>query len=134
MRNGVLHRIGAGVVMLAGLVASPAESWAQERPPEEPTCRAEVAAESIPVHPDLFEVRVTFTERIGERIAALFQEESRVTVVEIERDQEQPRSVRLTLNTSEAVAGEWTLVLEGEEGRCKGEARIRQIETRRSLR
>lgn len=132
MRNGMLHRAGAGVVLLAGLVAT-AEAWAQERPSEEPTCSAEIAAESIPVHPDLFEVRVTFTERIGERIAALFQEESRVTVVEIERDLEQPRSVRLTLNTSEAVVGEWTLVLEGEEGRCEGEARVRPIETRRSL-
>lgn len=128
MWDRMKNRIGVGVAMAAGLVLSATAVQAQEAPAEAQECRVEVSADAIPVHPDLFEVHATYTESIGDRVAALFQEESQVEVVRVESNEDDPLVVRLTLDTSEAIEGEWSLVLEGEEGQCRGQFKVEETE------
>lgn len=129
-----MRSIRAGRVVLSatvwlGLVAIAAPAQARQSSPESKECNVEVAAEAIPVHPDLFEVRATFSAALGERIVALLDKESRVRVAAVEPDPDHPRSVRLTLDTSEAVVGDWTLVLESDTGVCRGAFRVARIPT-----
>ncbi|HYV95931.1 MAG TPA: hypothetical protein VE967_00600 [Gemmatimonadaceae bacterium] len=67
------------------------------------------------------EVLVKYTEPLGENPEASFPAQSRVEVVSVKHaDGDEPRSMRLVLSTSNAVAGQWRLTLWGDLDTCTG--------------
>lgn len=117
--RGVNHRVGLGLAIALGLLAAATNVQAQDPEPEQAmACEVEVA-EAVSVSEEPVVLEASYTEAIGEALSAVLQEESGVQLVSAEPGAEE-QSVRLTLDTSQAVSGEWTVSLMGESGECTG--------------
>jgi hypothetical protein len=68
-------------------------------------------------------LQATTTSAVGDSISASFPAESKITVVGV-KPGAAPNSLELTLNTSQAVPGEWTIALKGSSGECTGKLKI----------
>lgn len=88
-------------------------------------CQVKLESEAVPVSTDPVVLRAVYSLEIGEELVAELQEGSGVKVVKVERESEEPLAIKLTLDTSEAASGEWTLALAGENGRCTGKVTVR---------
>lgn len=88
-------------------------------------CQVKLESEAVPVSTDPVVLRAVYSLAIGEELVAELQEGSGVKVVKVERESEEPLAIKLTLDTSEAASGEWTLALAGENGRCTGKVTVR---------
>jgi len=121
--RGVSKAAGVGLVL--GVVVA-ATAATPDRPPVVPAldCDLTVEAESVPVRPDSVVLRMVYSEPIGEELVAQLQEESGVKVVKVERESTEPLAVKVTLDTSQAKAGEWDISLKGEGGECKGKVKV----------
>lgn len=83
------------------------------------------AGEPIPIQDEPVITSVRHSEALEGRVSAGFPEESRIAVVAAAPVEGEPMTVRLTLRTSEAVAGEWDLTLQGDTGgECTGKVRV----------
>jgi len=121
--RGVSKAAGTGLVMavvFAAAAATPGRTVVV--PPSD--CEITVDAESVPVRPDSVVLRLVYSEAIGEELVAQLEEESGVKVVKVERESTEPLAVKVTLNTSEAKAGEWNISLKGETGECRGKVKV----------
>jgi hypothetical protein len=121
--RGVSKAAGVGLVLgvaFAAFAATP------DRPVVVPAldCELTVQAESVPVRPDSVVLRMIYSEPIGDELVAQLEEESGVKVVKVERESTEPLAVKVTLDTSQAKAGEWNISLKGEGGECKGTVKV----------
>ena len=133
--------IGAGILFALCAVASPA--WAQSPQPTPPNpkptqptiaaaqpapapaaCAAAVRGDAIPVSATPVAVDIAITQAIGDSIKAEFPAEAKVVVPRAAADPAAPQVVKLTLDTSAAAPGEWTILLKGTAGDCSGKVRI----------
>lgn len=121
--HGVSRAAGIGLVVAVVFATNAATT---DRAPVAPLseCEITVEAESVPVRPDSVVLRLVYSEPIGEELVAQLEEESGVRVVKVERESTEPLAVRVTLNTSEAKAGEWNISLKGENGECRGKVKV----------
>lgn len=127
MRKGSRKTVGFGLITTFALVGSAVAAQAQEPPEQE--CRITLDREEVSVRPSPVAIMGAFSEVIGDSIAAEFPEESGIEVVAAERTEgEDSRSVRLVLRTTEAVEGDWTLTVRGEQGACTGRITVRSAE------
>lgn len=115
-----MHRVGLGLAVALGLLGSATVVQAQDPVPEPTTGQCEVqVAEPVSVSEEPVVVEATISDTIGEALSAVLQEESGVQLVSAEAGAEEGQ-VSLTLDTSQAVSGEWTVSLMGESGECSG--------------
>jgi len=81
--------------------------------------------DAIPIQAEPVVVTLRYTQELEGALSARLPAESKVSVVSVARLDETPMAARLTLNTTEGVAGEWGLVLRGESGtECTGMLRV----------
>ena len=139
--------VGTGILFALCAVASPAQAQApQATGPVRPTspttqpapaaaqlspaaapnaCTAAVrGGDAIPVRATPVAVDAALTQAIGDSVKAEFSAESKVIVSRAAADPASPQVVKLTLDTSAAAPGEWTLLLKGTTGDCTGKVRI----------
>lgn len=118
--------------MGAALFAAVATVWLAPGVQADPRaeCVVTIDAEALPISAEPIAVKAKYTESVGEQVAAVFPEESGVEVVSLTHEgDDEGQAVRLTLNTSEAQAGEWQLTLRGDEGECRGTVLVVEAET-----
>jgi len=127
MRNRL--KIMGAVALSLPVLAVTTAAEAQQVPSETETCAIETTSKSIPVSTAPFVLQATLSEAIGDSVAVSFPEESRVRVVSVKRDEAEPLALHVTLNTSEAVAGEWAVAVVGEAGRCVGDVMVVAVDT-----
>lgn len=111
----------AGLSLALALFASPALLQAQEAPEE---CELQTDLTSVPVSAEPVSLIAVHSETLGEEISAAFAEESGVEVVSVEQDPDDELTLLLTLDTSEAEAGDWELAVESDVGRCAAEVEV----------
>jgi hypothetical protein len=129
MSNVISGRITAGIALAAAAaVAVTALDAQQDRSVLPFECELTIAAESLPISEEPFQVEARITEAVGDELVAEFAEESRVAVVSVAGAEDDPQAVRLTVNTQEAVPGEWPVVLRGDAGECTGTATVGPID------
>ena len=116
----------AGPVRAASPTAQSAPAVAQPAPAvaQPAVCTAAVRGGSIPVRPTPVAVDASITQAIGDSVKAEFPPESKVVVARAAADPATPQIVKLTLDTSAAAPGEWTMLLKGTTGDCTGKVRI----------
>lgn len=129
MRRESRNAAGLGLVTMLALVGSAVALQAQEPPEPAVECRVELDQQELPIRADPVSITAAYSEVIGELLAAELPEESGIEVVTAEQNEdEETLSVRLTLRTTEAVEGDWTLTVRGEDGACTGQIRVRAVE------
>lgn len=110
----------AGLSLAMAVFAGPALLQAQEAP----ECEVQTDLTSVPVSAEPVSLVAVYSEALGEEVSAAFAEESGVEVVSVEQDPEEELTLLLTLDTSEAEAGDWELALESDVGRCVAEVEV----------
>lgn len=116
--------IAAAVGMTALWGASEAEARAiTPTVPAAQPCTVTLDTDAVPVQNEPVEVQARLSAALGDSISAAFPAESRITVLNV--SQGQPNSVRLSLNTSSAEAGTYTITLRDAEGTaCSGPVQV----------
>jgi hypothetical protein len=128
MRKGISGRLAIGTAAAAilctatGLLARPSGS------PAPLECKVTMDGDPVTIRSEPLAVQARTTEAIGDTVSASIEPESRITVVGVARDGMDNQSVRLTLNTAQAVAGEFALTLKGERGECTGTIKVAAAE------
>lgn len=123
MAAGTKTRIGLGVglaVVLAGVTGL------QARPAPDLLvldCELAVGVERVAVQGEPVAVAVRHSVALGDSIAVSLPEESKVQVAGVARGEE-PQTLNLTLNTSEAVAGSYELTVGDGQTECRGTIRV----------
>ena len=135
--------IGAGLLFVLCAVALPARAQAPATGPARPNspatqpspaaaqpapaaaaCSAVVRGDAIPARATPVAVDAAISQAIGDSVRAEFPIESKVVVARAAADPATPQIVKLTLDTSAAAPGEWTILLRGTTGDCSGKVRI----------
>jgi hypothetical protein len=121
-----MHSPFSRSMVALGILAGSA--WAGSRIDAAPASMPHTACavsvdEPIPNHRDATEVIAKYTEPIGDSLSARFPEDAHVSVTRVKPGEEQLTAV-LTLNTLQAVEGEWALTLTGQSGECQGKVNI----------
>ena len=109
------------------VASQPAPATAQPAPAAAAApaaCTAAVRGDSIQILPTPVAVDAAITQAIGDSVKAEFPAESKIVVSAAATDPAAPQIVKLTLDTSAAAPGEWTLNLKGTAGGCNGKVRI----------
>jgi len=84
-------------------------------------CEVTAGVETVPVQAEPVQIPLRHSEAVGDSVTAAFPAESGIGVVSIGRDEgDEPMTLRLVANTSEAAAGVWELTIRGTEAECKG--------------
>lgn len=127
-------RFGGLLVLPLMVMASAAEAQevaaAQSAAAE---CVARVQPERVATQADPVVLRAVYSESIGKVLSALADDKSGIKVVEVKPVAEEMGGepmVSVQLDLSNAVAGEWTLSLQGESGKCTGKVVIQAAESR----
>lgn len=130
MTKPIRGRFAAGLVLAAATAATATALDARQQRVSLPLeCELTLDAETLPIRAEPFDVRAHFTQAVGDTLSVRFAEESRVTVVAVVRaSEEEPNALRVTVNTSEAQAGQWPVTLHGEAGECTGTATVAPVD------
>ncbi len=131
MRKAMLMGLSLSVAVVGLSSVASAQEPAPVPPPSPSalTCDIQLEPAAVPVRDEAVKLSVILSQAIGETLSARLDGNSGVQVVSVELlDEERAapaRAVSLTLNTARAVAGEWVLTLEGEDGRrCSGTVKV----------
>lgn len=124
-------------LVLPAVFAVTSVAGAQEAPaePSEEQCVAAVEAKALPVQAEPVELNMKLPATLGEKLSAIFAEESGVSVLEVvaapAAEGEEIRNVLLRLNTGAAQAGEWMVTVANDEGvRCVATVEVKGAESR----
>lgn len=121
MRKATQRSFGLGAAVALTMLLAGGLNAQEPIPDPAPLCEVTLDVERLPVSEEPVAVQATYTQEIGENVSAEFAPESQVSVVSVEHAEEDaPMTQRLTLNTAEAVEGEWQLILRGDGGECTG--------------
>ena len=150
MHKNLYSGVGAGVLFALCVVASPAQAQAPQaagpvkavsptaqpapvatqaaaataQPASAPAACTAAVRDSIPVRPTPVAVVAAITQAIGDSVRAEFPAESKIVASRAAADPASPQVVKLTLDTSAAAAGEWSMLLKGTTGDCTGKVRV----------
>jgi len=90
-----------------------------------PECEITIGVEKVPVQAEPVAVPVKLSAVVGEALTASLPEESKIRVLGVARaDGKDAQTFQVTLNTSEAVAGTYELVVRDGQTECKGRVQI----------
>ncbi|HEY4304576.1 MAG TPA: hypothetical protein VGM82_08925 [Gemmatimonadaceae bacterium] len=88
-------------------------------------CTVKFAVDSVPSSASPVVINASLSSAIGEGVAASFPAESAVNVVAVgPAAAGGANALQLTLNTSAAKTGEYTVALKGKTGECSGKLKI----------
>lgn len=113
-------------VLMLGAVAAPiAVSATPARAEPVLACALKLANDSIKVSAEPVSLRASLSDAVGDSVSATLQQESKASVVSIGHPAPaEPNSLEITLNTSQAVPGDWSLSVKGTTGECTGKVKI----------
>jgi len=84
-------------------------------------CDLLIADETVPVQAEPVVLSVRHSASFGDTLTARLPAESRIRVVSVVNvGKVEPQTLRITLNTSEAVPGEYELVVDDGQADCRG--------------
>lgn len=127
----VIRRITGGVAFSLFAFVGLAEAQEVESTLVE-ECVAQVQPARLSPQTRPVNLSAVYTESIGKVLSALIDEASGVEIVDISQSEPDPDApnpateVRLRLDLSDAVAGEWTLQFQGEEGNCTAKVMVEE--------
>jgi len=88
-------------------------------------CELVIADETVPVQAEPVVLSVRHSASFGDTLTARLPAESRVRVLRVVNvGKVEPQTLRITLNTTEAVAGEYELVVDDGQAECIGTIRV----------
>lgn len=125
--------VALSVFLLAGVAKAQEVVEGAEAAVEE--CVARIQPEKVSVQAEPLQLSAVYSESIGKVLSALIEESSGIKVVEVEEVEptgDAPNSapiVRVSLDLSNAVAGEWTLSFQGEGGKCTAKVTVQAAES-----
>lgn len=118
----------AGLLVLPLVaMANAAEAQEAAKPAAAAECVATVQPAQIKTQADPVTLRAVYSESIGKVVSALADTKSGIQVVEVKAAAAEP-AVSVQLDLSKAVAGEWTISFEGEDGKCTGKVVVQGAE------
>jgi hypothetical protein len=116
---------GVAAVTAVALAATTGLQAERQLDALQPECEVTVGLETVPVQADPVTVPVKHTAAVGDSVAAVLPEESKITVLSVNREEDdEPLTLRLVVNTSEATPGEWALTIRGTEAECVGKVTV----------
>jgi len=122
MRKGI-HE--ARMAALAAVIALGTMGAAAVVGPVQGTNCTVTIADPIPIHTDPVVVSARYSAPLSGPLSATVPAESGVTVAAVSRVEAEPMTARLTLNTAEAVAGEYDLTVKGDSAAvCSGRVKV----------
>lgn len=129
MSHPTTRRLAAAIVFGAGLMfASAAGAQApakQQSGARKATCSVKVADDTVGVAAAPVVKKASLSEAIGDSISASFPRESNVSVDKVDPSPDgAANTLQLTLNTSKAKPGDWTLSMKGTKGECSGKLKV----------
>jgi|GEM_PF-6897594 len=115
--------LGAGlVVALVGVTNLQARPAADELVRE---CELAIGVERVPVQAEPIAIPVRHSAALGDSVAISLPDESKVRVMGAARaGEDEPQTLRVLLNTSEAVAGTYAIVVGDGQTECKGTIQV----------
>jgi hypothetical protein len=123
--TGFKTRIGLGaglavvLVSVAGLQARPATDDLVR------LCELAIGVDRVPVQAEPIAVPVRHSAALGDSVAVGLPDESKVRIMGVARaGSEEPQTLRVMLNTSEAVAGSYELMVGDGQTVCKGTIKV----------
>ena len=132
MTNRIHGRLAAATLVgLFALVAPRANAQQKTVPdsataPKATACTITVSSpSSVQVAASPVVLQATISGAIGDSISATFPAESKLAAVGV-KAATTPNALMLTLNTSQAVPGEWPISLKGTNGECTGKIKVDQ--------
>lgn len=134
-------RTGGLLVAFAIVTAGAAQAQEPQKPQQEPApapeCQAKVEPAALKQQTEPVSLRAAYSGSIGKVIAALIEEESGAKVLEVQEVAESAPAepaVQVRLDVSKAVAGEWKLSFQGENGKCAAKVTVQSAETENGTR
>lgn len=118
----------AGAALMAALVAfAPAQAQSADRRPAQAACDVDFQPEKVVVQQRAVTVAADLSEQVSQGTEVAPQDESGLIVESFQEGKPslQP-DVEITLDTSDADAGEWTVTIEGESTTCEGTLTVRK--------
>ena len=123
--TGFKTRIGLGaglavvLVSVTGLQARPATGESVR------LCELAIGVDRVPVQAEPIAVPVRHSAALGDSVAVGLPDESKVRIMGVARaGSEEPQTLRVMLNTSEAVAGSYELMVGDGQTVCKGTIKV----------
>lgn len=116
----------AAAILLGTVLATTAQAQAKPSQQSKPAaCAVKVADDSVAVAAAPIVKKASLSEAIGDSISASFPRESNVSVDKVDPSPDgTANTLQLTLNTSKAKPGDWTLSMKGTKGECTGKLKI----------
>ena len=109
-----------GMAAVALISVTPLPAFAQGDEPSTPNrCELQIS-QPVQAGGDSTTVSASMSESIGQLTSAEVESASGVRVVSVKPNGNPPTAAEVTLNTSQAKEGEWTLTLRGQESECSG--------------
>ena len=125
MSHPTTGRLAAAILlsmMFAGAAAAQAPAKQQSGPR---ACSVKVADDTVGVAASPVVKKASLSEAIGDSISASFPRESNVSVDKVDPSPDgAANTLQLTLNTSKAKPGDWTLSMKGTKGECTGKLKV----------
>jgi len=119
-------RLAAAILfsmLFAGAAAAQAPATKQQSKAH--TCSVKVADDTVGVAATPVVKKASLSEAIGDSISASFPRESNVSVDKVDPSPDgAANTLQLTLNTSKAKPGDWTLSMKGTKGECTGKMKV----------
>lgn len=123
--TGLKTRIGLGVglaVALAGVTGLQARLATDELVR---LCDLVIPVDRVPVQAEPIAVSVRHSASFGDTVLASLPAASKIRVVSVAHaGKEEPQTLRVTLNTSQAVAGSYELTVADGQAECRGTIRV----------
>lgn len=125
MSHPTTCRLATAIVfsmLFAGAAAAQAPAKQQSKPR---ACSVKVADDTVGVAATPVLKKASLSEAIGDSISASFPRESNVSVDKVDPSPDgAANTLQLTLNTSKAKPGDWTLSMKGTKGECTGKMKV----------
>ena len=126
MSHPTTRRLAAAIVFGAGILfasAAAAQAPAKQQSGRH-TCAVKVA-DTVGVAATPVIMKASLSEEIGDSISASFPRASNVSVDKVDPSPDgAANTLQLTLNTSKAKPGDWTLSMKGTKGECTGKLKV----------
>jgi hypothetical protein len=128
MSHPTTRRLAAAIVFGAGMLfasVAAAQAPAKQQSGAKHTCSVKVADDTVGVAATPVVKKASLSEAIGDSISASFPRESNVSVDKVDPSPDgAANTLQLTLNTSKAKPGDWTLSMKGTKGECSGKLKV----------
>ncbi len=122
MHKGIKGRV-VGLSIAAAMIATTTAMQADTTAPRVwDQCKV-TTTDSIPIRSGSQDIRVTVDEELADPVTAEFEEDAKITVSSVTREP-MMNTLRVSLDATEAVAGEYELTLRSGDTECTGTVKV----------